>query len=154
MDGDPTPRSTVTCPDCGRRRRLCGDCTARREYRLGYATYREGRRRLTAGLDRYTDERWTDARAHIEAAADQFQTAVGHFTTAVGRAETDGITEPCELARQKATCLWQAMEWLSGATFASEQSAELLAAQFRHDGRERLQTAADYGTLAEPTALG
>ena len=147
-------RSVVTCPDCGRQRRLCGKCTARREYRLGYVRYREGRRQLTAGLDYYADERWTDARAHIEAAADQFQAAVDHFTTAVGRASRDGVVEPVERARQKTTCFWQAMEWLSGATFSRERSADLLAAKFRHDGRQRLRTAADYGTLVEPSALG
>jgi hypothetical protein len=109
---------------------------------------------LTVGLDRYGGQRWTDARAHIEAAADQFQTAVEHFTTAVGRVRRDSVAEPCEQARKKATCFWQATELLSGATFAREQSLHRLAEQFRRDGRKRLQAGTEYGSLADPSALG
>lgn len=144
---------TVDCPDCGRPLSVSREGLARHEYRLGYAGYVEARRQLTVGLEQYERGRFTDARAHVEAAADGFGTAVGQFTTAVGVVEREELSEHCERARQKATCLWQAMEWLSGATFASERGADELAERFQERACGRLRTAADYGNVADPGDL-
>ncbi|WP_276272127.1 hypothetical protein [Haloarcula litorea] len=150
--GDEQP--VVVCPDCGVRATLTGDAGARREYTVGRAKYREGRRRLSVALAAYEDGDQPLARGDFDDAAGDFEEAVDHFTTAVRRAESRAVGMHCDTARKKATCLWQAAQWLSGASWARERGDETRAAEFQHDARNRLQAAARYEDPPEPDALG
>ncbi|MBV0901114.1 hypothetical protein [Haloarcula salina] len=146
--GEPTPK--VTCRDCEREAALCGTAAARREYRIGYTKYREARRQLSDAMSLADDGATALARGGFDDAAADFETSVSHFTTAVREAEVESVAESAERARKKATCLWQAVEWLSGMTFASEQGERLRARQHRHDAENRLQAASEYGSLVAP----
>lgn len=146
--GDPQPK--VVCRDCEREATLCGPAAARREYRIGYTKYREARRQLSDAMSLAEDGAMTLARGGFDAAAPDFEASVSHFTTAVREAEDESLGECAELARKKSTCLWQAVEWLSGMTFASEQGEEIRARQHRHDAENRLRAASEYGPVAGP----
>ncbi|WP_424003974.1 hypothetical protein ACOZ4I_05945 [Haloarcula salina] len=146
--GDPQPK--VTCRDCGREADLCGPAAARREYRIGYTKYREARRQLSDAMSLVEGGATTLARGGFDDAAADFEASVSHFTTAVREADDESFSECAERARKKATCLWQAVEWLSGMTFASEQGERLRARQHRHDAENRLRAASEYGSVSGP----
>lgn len=146
--GDTQP--TVTCRDCEREAALCGPAAARREYRIGYTKYREARRQLSDAMALAENGTMTLARRGFDDAAADFEASVTHFTTAVREAEDESFSGCAERARKKATCLWQAVEWLSGMTFASEQGERVRARQHRHDAENRLRAASEYGSVAGP----
>ncbi|MDS0258831.1 hypothetical protein NDI56_05415 [Haloarcula sp. S1CR25-12] len=146
-------RPTVLCSECKQVASPRGDPVAVREYRVGHVTYLEGRRRTTEALGRFESGHLTLARGGFNDAAGEFETSVDHFTTAVKRAEGDGVADACERARKKATCLWQAVEWLGGSTYASEQGDMTRATQYRNDAQQRLRSAKEYGDLPDPEAL-
>jgi len=145
---------TVLCSDCNQVATPRGDPKARREYQVGHAKYVEARRRLTDAMDHFEADQTTLARGGFNDAAAELQDSVDHFRTAARQATGDGVTADCERARDKATCLWQAVEWLSGATYAAEQGKAEQATRFRRDGTNRLKAASEYGQLAEPDELG
>lgn len=149
--GETQPR--IVCRECDREADLTGNPRARREYRLGHARYVEGRRRFTTGLEKFEDGHLTLARGDLDAAAGEFEQSVDHFTTGTRQAESDHLDDLIERARKKATCLWQAVEWLSGASFAREQDRSTLAAEYQHDARRRIEAARDYGDLCPPSEL-
>jgi hypothetical protein len=144
---------TVVCPDCNQVATPRGDPKARREYQVGHAKYVEARRRLTEALDRFEAGDTTLARGGFNDAATELQTSVDHFRTAASQATSEAVTEPCERARDKATCLWQAVEWLSGATYAAEQGDQSQATRYKNDATQRLQASREYGELADPENL-
>jgi hypothetical protein len=146
-------RPTVICPDCDRVATPRGNETARREYKLGYTKYLEARRQVTEALDRFEAGDMALARGGFNDAAAEFEDCVEHFTTAAARATDDSVAEPAERARKKATCLWQATEWLSGAAYAREQAASEQASTYRADAQQRLRAARDFGDLPEPPRL-
>jgi len=148
-----TAQPTVLCPDCKQVATPRGDPAARREYQVGYAKYTEARRQLTEALERFDEGDTALARGHFNDAATEFEDSVDNFTTASKQAAGDGVQDMTEQARKKATCLWQAAEWLSGATYAREQDAREQASQYRNDARQRLQAAREYGTLRDPSEI-
>ncbi|NHN62234.1 hypothetical protein BDK61_3059 [Haloarcula quadrata] len=149
--GEPQPK--VVCRDCDREATLSGTAAAQRAYRLGYTRYREARRQLSDALATVEDGELALARGGFDSAASDFEDSVEEFTTAVREANDDVLTEWSERARKKATCLWQAAEWLSGMTYASEQGESTQASQYRHDAENRLQAATEYGTVSSPKEL-
>ncbi|EMA21877.1 hypothetical protein C435_04593 [Haloarcula marismortui ATCC 33799] len=151
MLGEPQPK--VVCRDCDREATLSGTAAAQRAYRLGYTRYREARRQLSDALATVEDGELALARGGFDSAASDFEDSVEEFTTAVREANDDVLTEWSERARKKATCLWQAAEWLSGMTYASEQGESTQASQYRHDAENRLQAATEYGTVSSPKEL-
>jgi len=144
---------TVLCSECKQVASPHGDSGAGREYHLGYVKYVEGRRRSTEAMRRFESSHMTLARGGFNDAAGEFEDSVAHFTTAVSQAASDDVQEVCERARKKATCLWQAVEWLGGATYANEQGDMDRATQYRNDAQQRLRAASEYGELAEPDQL-
>ncbi|MDQ2071527.1 hypothetical protein ACODNH_14735 [Haloarcula sp. NS06] len=149
--GDPQPK--VVCRDCDRQATLSGTAAAQRAYRIGYTRYREARRQLSDALATVEDGELALARGGFDSAASDFEDSVEEFTTAVREANDDTLAELSERARKKATCLWQAAEWLSGMTYASEQGESTQASQYRHDAENRLQAATEYGTVSSPKEL-
>jgi len=149
--GDGSP--TVLCSECDQVAAPYGDPVAGLEYRLGYAKYVEGRRRTTAAMRRFESGHMTLARSGFNDAAEEFETSVDHFTTGARGAVSDDIAERTERARKKATCLWQAVEWLGGATYANEQGDMSRATRYREDAQQRLRAASDYGELTDPDEL-
>ena len=148
-DGQPT----VLCPDCKQVATPHGDSVAGREYRVGYVKYVEGRRRTTEAMRRFESGHMTLARGGFNDAAGEFETSVDHFTTARSQAASDIVDDTCERARKKATCLWQAVEWLGGATYANEQGDISRANSYRDDAQQRLRAAREYGDLTDPEEL-
>jgi len=148
-----TTQPTVLCPDCKQVATPRGDPMARREYQVGYAKYIEARRQLTEALERFESGETTLARGGFNDAATDFESSVDHFTTAAKRATSDRVAGPSERARKKATCLWQAVEWLSGATYASEKGEPEQASRYKNDATQRLQAAREYGDLHAPDTL-
>jgi len=146
--GEPQPK--VVCRNCDREATLCGTAAAQRAYHIGYTRYREARRQLSDALSTVEDGEMTLARGSFDNAATDFEASVDEFTTAVREADDETLADQSEQARKKATCLWQAAEWLSGMTFASEQGDTTQATQYRHDAENRLQAAKEYGTVARP----
>jgi len=132
---------TVLCPNCEQVASPYGDRVARREYRIGYAKYLEARRQMGDAMNSFEADRLPLARGAFNDAASEFETAV------------DQVGRPSERARKKATCLWQAVEWLSGATYATEQERRSQATRFREDAQQRLEAASDYGDLPGPEDL-
>lgn len=145
---------TVLCSNCEQVATPYGDQLAKREYRLGHAKYLEARRQMGDAMDSLEAGQMALARGGFNDAAAEFEDCVDHFTTAARAAAGDGVGGPCERARKKATCLWQAVEWLSGATYASEQDELMQARRYREDAQQRLRAASEYGDLAEPDDLG
>ena len=141
---------TVLCPDCDQAVSQYGDGAAKRAYRMGYATYLEARRQTTEAMTCFQDDQLALARGSFNDAAAEYEKSVDKFTTALTRADSDPLTETAETARKKSTCLWQAVEWLSGATYAQEQGETERAGQFRRDAEQRLQAATEYGSIASP----
>jgi len=146
--GESQPK--VVCRDCDREATLCGTAAAQRAYHIGYTRYREARRQLSDALATVEEGEMTLARGSFDSAATDFEASVEEFTTAVGEADDDTLAELSERARKKATCLWQAAEWLSGMTYAREQGESTQATQYRHDAENRLQAAKEYGTVSHP----
>ncbi|MGB9932843.1 hypothetical protein [Haloarcula amylolytica] len=149
--GESQPK--VVCRDCGREATLSGTAAAQRAYHIGYTRYREARRQLSDALATVEDEEMALARSGFDSAASDFEDSVEEFTTAVREADDDTLTELSERARKKATCLWQAAEWLSGMTYASEQGETAQATTYRQDAENRLQAATEYGTVSSPEEL-
>lgn len=149
--GDKQP--TVLCLSCNQVASPHGDPAAGREYRVGHAKYVEGRRRTSEAMRRFESGQMTLARGGFDDAAGEFEASVDHFTAAVSQADTEEVREACENARKKATCFWQAVEWLGGATYASEQGDMDRATRYRTDAQARLQAASEYGNLAEPDEI-
>lgn len=143
----------VLCSECNQVATPHGDPLATREYRLGHAKYVEGRRRTTEAMRRFEAGHMTLARGGFNDAATEFETSVDHFTMATRGAESDAVAETAGRARKKSTCLWQAVEWLSGATYANEQGDMSRATRYREDAQQRLQAASDYGELTDPDTL-
>jgi hypothetical protein len=146
--GEPQPK--VVCRNCDREATLCGTAAAQRAYHIGYTRYREARRQLSDALSTVEDGEMTLARGSFDNAALDFEASVEEFTTAVREADDDTLADRSERARKKATCLWQAAEWLSGMTFASEQGETDQAATYRKDAENRLRAAREYGTVPRP----
>ncbi|MDS0284194.1 hypothetical protein [Haloarcula onubensis] len=146
-------RPTVLCSECKQVASPHGDPVAGREYRVGHAKYLEGRRRTTEAMQRFESGHMTLARGGFDDAAGEFEDSVDHFTAAVKQADSDGVRTACERARKKATCLWQAVEWLGGSTYASEQGDTDRAARYREDAKQRLRAATDHGELVAPDEL-
>jgi hypothetical protein len=144
---------TVLCPDCKQVATPRGDPLARREYQVGYAKYLEARRQMTDALGQFDDGETTLARSGFNDAATEFEDSVEQFRTAARQATSDHVATPCERARKKATCLWQAVEWLSGATYASEMGDTTRVGRYKNDATQRLEAASDYGELPEPATL-
>jgi hypothetical protein len=144
---------TVLCSDCEQVTAPHGDSIAKREYRVGYTRYVEARRRLTEAMDRLEAGETTLARGGFNDAAAEFEDSVDYLTTAATKAVSDDVHEPSERARKKATCLWQAAEWLSGTSYATERGEESRATQFRTDARKRLEAAAEHGELEDPSGV-
>ena len=149
--GDRQP--TVVCSECKQVASPHGDPVAGREYHVGYVKYVEGRRRTTEAMRRFESGHMTLARGGFDDAAGEVSDCVDHFTTAVSQADSDPVGEACERARKKATCLWQAVEWLGGATYANEQGDMDRATRYRTDAQQRLRAASEYGDLADPGTL-
>ncbi|KAA9409214.1 hypothetical protein EGO51_05210 [Haloarcula hispanica] len=147
------PRPKIVCRDCEREAALSGTAAAQRAYHIGYTRYREARRQLSDALATVEDGEMALARGGFDSAASDFEESVEEFTTTVREADDDSLTELAERARKKATCLWQAAEWLSGMTYASEQGESTQASQYRHDAENRLQAATEYGTVSSPEEL-
>ncbi|WP_324662277.1 hypothetical protein [Haloarcula sediminis] len=148
-EGEPT----VLCSECDQVASPHGDAAAGREYRVGHVKYIEGRRRTTEALGRFESGQTTLARGGFDDAASEFEDSVDRFTAAVARADSEPVREDCERARKKATCLWQAVEWLGGATYASEQGDTDRATRYREDAQQRLRAAKAYDDLVAPEAL-
>ncbi|WP_262177887.1 hypothetical protein [Haloarcula laminariae] len=146
-------RPTVVCSECEQVASPHGDAAAKREYRVGHATYVEGRRRTTEALERFESGHTTLARGGFDDAAGELEDSVDRFTAAVTRADSEAVREDCERARKKATCLWQAVEWLSGATYASEKGDADRATRYRKDAQQRLRAASEYDVLTAPDEL-
>ncbi|KOX92402.1 hypothetical protein [Haloarcula rubripromontorii] len=146
--GESQPK--IVCRDCEREATLSGTAAAQRAYHVGYIRYREARRQLSDALETVEDGEMALARGGFDSAAADFEESVEEFTTAVREADDNGLAELSERARKKATCLWQAAEWLSGMTYASEQGESTQASQYRHDAENRLQAATEYGTVSSP----
>ena len=144
---------TVLCSECEQVASPHGDAVAGREYHVGHAKYVEGRRRTTEAMRRFESGHMTLARVGFDDAAGEFEDSVDHFTAAVSRADSEAVREPCERARKKATCLWQAVEWLGGATYANEQGHMDRATRYRKDAQQRLRAAKTYGDLVDPDEL-
>ncbi|GGK81950.1 hypothetical protein [Haloarcula sebkhae] len=149
--GDSQPK--IVCRDCEREATLSGTAAAQRAYHVGYIRYREARRQLSDALATVEDGEMALARGGFDSAASDFEQSVEEFTTAVREADDNALAELSERARKKATCFWQAAEWLSGMTYASEQGASTQASQYRHDAENRLQAATEYGTVSSPDEL-
>jgi len=144
---------TVLCSECNQVASPHGDPVAGREYRVGHVKYVEGRRRTTEAMERLESDHMTLARGGFDDAAAEFEDGVDHLTAAVKQADSDAVREACERARKKVTCLWQAVEWLGGATYASEQGDPNRAARYREDAKQRLRAAKEYGELVDPDDL-
>jgi len=129
------------------------DGAAKRAYRVGYATYLEARRQTTEAMTCFEKDQLSLARGSFNDAAVEFEDSVEKFTTALTRADSEQLAEPAESARKKATCLWQAVEWLGGATYAKEQGEEARATEYRHDAEQRIQAATEYGSISSPDEL-
>jgi hypothetical protein len=149
--GESQPK--VVCRDCDHEATLCGTAAAQRAYHIGYTRYREARRQLSDALATAEDGETTLARGGFDGAASDFEVSVDQFTTAVREAEAETLAESSERARKKATCLWQATEWLSGMTYASEQGETAQASTYRQDAENRLRAAKEYGTVSSPEEL-
>ncbi|RLN01522.1 hypothetical protein [Haloarcula sp. Atlit-7R] len=149
--GESQPK--IVCRDCEREATLSGTAAAQRAYHVGYIRYREARRQLSDALETVENGEMALARGGFDSAAADFEESVEEFTTAVREADDNGLAELSERARKKATCLWQAAEWLSGMTYASEQGESTQASQYRHDAENRLQAATEYGTVSSPDEL-
>ncbi|EMA07728.1 hypothetical protein SAMN05443574_10673 [Haloarcula vallismortis] len=149
--GESQPK--IVCRDCEREATLSGTAAAQRAYHVGYIRYREARRQLSDALATVEDGEMALARGGFDSAAADFEEGVEEFTTAVREADDSELAELSERARKKATCLWQAAEWLSGMTYASEQGESTQADQYRHDAENRLQAATEYGTVSSPEEL-
>ncbi len=148
-----TNRPTVICPDCDQVATPRGNEMARRQYKLGYTRYLEARRQVTEALERFESGDMALARGGFNDAATEFEESVDHFTAAASRATEAPVADPSERARKKATCLWQAAEWLSGAAYAEEQAATEQASTYRADAQQRLRAAREYGDIPAPTRL-
>jgi len=144
---------TVLCAECEQVASPYGDEMAHREYRLGHTKYLEARRQLTRAMDCFESNNLALARGGFNDAAAEFEAAVDHFTDAAKQAASEGCQERCEQARKKATCLWQAAEWLSGATYATEQGNETQASRYRDDASQRLRAAGEHGDITAPDTL-
>lgn len=144
---------TVLCSECKQVATPHGDTAAVREYHVGHVKYVEGRRRTTEAMGRFESGHMTLARGGFDDAAGEFEASVEQFTMAVKQADSEAVRDACEQARKKATCLWQAVEWLSGATYANEQGANDQATRYRDDAQQRLLAAKEYGELVAPDEL-
>ncbi|MBX0303289.1 hypothetical protein [Haloarcula salinisoli] len=141
---------TVLCSECKQVASPHGDSVAGREYHVGHVKYVEGRRRTTEAMERFESGDLPLARGGFNDAASEFEDSVDHFTSAVSGADSESVREACERARKKATCIWQAVEWLGGATYASEQGDTDRERRYREDAQQRLRTAKEYGELVAP----
>jgi len=144
---------TVLCPDCKQVATPHSDLMAKREYQIGYAKYLEARRQATAAMRRFESRDLALARGRFNDAATDFEASVCHFTAAMKEATSHSVADSCDLARKKATCLWQAVEWLGGATYASEQGDESRAARYRSDAEQQLAVASECGDLLNSDEL-
>ncbi|WP_336337994.1 hypothetical protein [Haloarcula brevis] len=143
----------VVCRNCDREATLCGAAAAQRAYHIGYTRYREARRQLSDALATVEDGEMALARGGFDSAASDFEASVDQFTTALREADDEALGEFAERGRKKATCLWQAAEWLSGMTYAREQGETAQASTYRKDAENRLQAAREYGTVSSPEEL-
>lgn len=148
-----TNRPTIICPDCDQVATPRGNEMARQQYKLGYTKYLEARRQVTEALERFESGDMALARGGFNGAATEFEESVDHFTAAASQATDEPVAEPSECARKKATCLWQAAEWLSGAAYAEEQGASDQASTYRADAQQRLRAAREYGDIQKPNRL-
>lgn len=144
---------TVVCSDCNQAAKPRGDPNAKQEYQVGHAKYVEARRRLTEAMERFEAGDTTLARGGFNDAATELQASVDHFRSAARGATSDRVSDPCQRARDKATCLWQAVEWLSGAAYAAENGDNSRANRYKNDATQRLQASREYGELPDPDAL-
>lgn len=151
VQGESQPK--VVCRDCDREATLSGAAAAQRAYHIGYTRYREARRQLSDALATVEDGEMALARGGFDNAVSDFEASVDQFTTAVREASDDTPAALSERARKKATCFWQAAEWLSGMTYAREQGETTQATQYRNDAENRLQAASEYGTVLHPDEL-
>jgi hypothetical protein len=140
----------LLCPECKQIADRWDDSKSKHEYQVGHAKYTEARRRLTETIDQLDNNKTTLARSGFNDAADELQESVEHFRTATRSAADTDLHAQCERARDKATCLWQAAEWLSGASYATEQNNLAQAQRFHSDARDRFKAAGEYGTITSP----
>jgi hypothetical protein len=143
----------LLCPECKQIANRWDDSNAKHEYQIGHAKYIEARRRLTEAINQFENDKTTLARGGFNDAADELQNSVDHFRVAARSATDDGLHAQCELAWYKTTCLWQASEWLSGASYATEQSNQAQAQRFQSDAHDRFKAASEYGAITAPDEL-
>lgn len=146
-------RPTVICSDCNVTTTPQDDRKAIAAYRVGYVRYQEGRRQLTAGLERFDDKQWTHARALFAGGSEAFETAVEQFRSAANQSQRTSLRTRIETGRKKSSCYWQVADWLSGTAYARENDDRARASHFRSEAEAELEHANEFGRLLNPEQL-
>jgi peroxiredoxin len=127
-----------------------GDETAFARYRVGMAHYTEARRAFTSAMHAYRDSEWMMAQSDFKRAREEFDEAVDHFDSAVRFVDYKMFEGYYDEAKDKASSLWQAADWLTQSANAYSSGAGAEAQRLRDDAEAPLETARDIGEPIDP----
>jgi len=125
--------------------------SARGCYRVAYAHYTEGRRRLSRGLAECDGENWAIAQTEFEDACGEFAEATDMFMKGQGLATDTEATELNDHARERSTTHWEAAEWLAGFAMAAEKGDTDRKQRHRKEARTVLEAVRGTDPLPDPT---
>lgn len=123
------------------------NATAAGRYRVGHAHYVEGRRAFTSAKRAYDEADWIISQGDFERAKDEFEEAADLFDTAERFVDAAHVETDVAGAREKATLLWQAAEWLADSANSHANGASAQGEEYREDAERPL---ADIQSLDEP----
>lgn len=124
--------------------------SARGCYRVAHAHYTEGRRRLSRGLAECGEENWPIAQTEFEDACGEFAESTDLFMKGQGLAQDAEVTALNDRARERATSLWEAAEWLAGFAMAAEKDDTEKKEHHRQEAGRILDEISEAEPLPEP----
>lgn len=127
-----------------------GDDTAFARYRVGHAHYTEGRRTFTSAMQAYEDSEWMMAQSDFTRAREEFEEAAQQFDSSARFADDETFVAHYERAKEKATALWQAADWLSQSASEYSSGAGAEGQQLREDAERPLENAGDIDDPIDP----
>jgi peroxiredoxin len=127
-----------------------GDDTAFARYRVGMAHYTEGRRAFTSAMHAFRDSDWMVAQSDFKRSREEFDEAVDHFDSAVRFVDDATYKGYYDEAKDKASSLWQAADWLTQSANAYSSGAGAEGQRLRDDAEAPLESAREIGEPIDP----
>lgn len=121
-------------------------------YRVGYAHYLEGRRRLSRGFTECSDDEWAVGQTEFEAACSEFSEATDIFIDGkrLGEAQTSDLNDH---GRTRSRKLWEAAEWLAGFAMAAAKGETEQKRQHRTEAARVLDLVSEDRDLPSPQSV-